>query len=103
MSLRDGIREIVRKIGHLMRESERDLPQSMAPERPMSFSKPKSQVTLDVREMPRPWAAVEGVSLKHRPHSRMNRLRTRLRQPETLRESIIIKEIIDRPVARRRR
>lgn len=103
MSIRDGIREIVRKIEHLMHESERDLPQSMAPERPMSLPKPKPQVTLEVREMPRPWATVEGVSLKHRPDTRMNRLRTRLRQPETLREAIIVKEIIDRPVARRRR
>jgi len=106
MGIIDGVAVVLRTIKRWMREAPTDSVQHMAPERPMSLSKPKPKATLpEPVGRPRPWAesGPNAVSLSQEPNTRMERLAERLRAPETLRDSIIIKEILDRPLARRRR
>ena len=103
MSISDSFRAMLRAIKHLMRETPNDSVQRMAPESPMSLSQNKPQLVSEPVAMSRPWAALKATPHFQKPDTQLDRLRRRLRQPETLRDSIILKEIIDRPLARRRR
>ncbi len=102
MKLKDVLHTLTEYVDRLMREVDPQPPQLMAPERSMTRprSAPEEQpVTFELR---RPWDVGEKKP-PARPRSRLLKLKRRLRRPESLREAIILKEILDRPLARRRR
>lgn len=102
MKFKDLVSRLADHVDRLMREGERETPQLFVPER--SMARPRSEPESEPVEyaMPRPWAT-GGQVHSPGPPSRLRQLRRRLRRPESLREAIILKEIFDRPLARRRR
>ena len=103
MKISDAVRAVSDHVDRLMREAEAGSPNITAPERSMARPKPSPVEEPIEPELPRPWAEAPDAISTRRSSSRLAQLRTRLQHPETLQEAIILKEIFDRPLARRRR
>ena len=101
MKLKDLVSRVADHVDRLMREVEPETPQLFAPERSMARPRSEPEGEPVEYEIPQPWAT--GDQVHAGAPSRLRQLRWRLRQPESLREAIILKEIFDRPLARRRR
>ena len=102
MKFKDFISRFADHVNRLMREEESETTQLFAPEQSMARPIPGPEGEPVEYEVLRPWATgPQG----HPPRylSRLLQLRRRLRQPESLREAIILKEILDLPLALRRR
>ena len=102
MNFKEMLRGFASHVDRLMHEAEPGSQKPMAPER--SMARPKAQHPGEpmTPALAHPWA-VAPARQEDRSPSRLSRLRDRLRHPDTLREAMILKEIFDRPLARRRR
>ena len=102
MKLQERLKALAVHLDRLMHEGEPAVTRLVAPERSMARTKPPPQEEEVEIARPRPGAMRDDLPTTKGP-SRSAGLKKRLREPGTVREAIILKEVLDRPLARRRR
>ena len=103
MKLKQVLDGIAGHFDRLLSEMEPEKPRVAAPERSMASEKPRAHERGLVVERPRP--RIHGTEFERRVTgaSLLAQLRKSLRQRDAVRQAIVLKEVLDKPLARRRR